>query len=468
MKQSVIIITLLVFCNFSWAQFNGSNGDGYSSIILSGVTLDNTNLVVLFNGSNGDGYTSNNLENTTLDNTTLNVLYMSGNGDGFSKEALEATTLQNTSLVILYSSGNGDGYANNQMAGITLDNTNLAVLFNGSNGDGFSLELLNGSTLNNQSLAAIYSGGNGDGYALQSSLKNVLSGLNIAFIYNGGNGDGFDIEQITDLLDPNQIVDLKISAKVFLQGPLLNPINGNLMNDYLRNDGKLPSTSPYLDAVTVANTVFNDGGTSGLEPQDNNIVDWVWIEIRDANDVSSIINDRSALLQRDGDIVDLDGISPITIEGVTDNYYVVVKHRNHMGIMSQSSIALSSNNTTVNFSNGQTQTYGTNAQALLANGSLALWAGKTTENYDHVRFLGANNNVDVIKDFILADPTNILNFITFTSSGYHSTDVDLNGFSKFSGADDDSNLIKDIILIHPGNILNIPTFQINATVPPNN
>ena len=63
---------------------------------------------------------------------------------------------------------------------------------------------------------------------------------------------------------------------------------------------------------------------------------------------------------------------------------------------------------------------------------------------------------------------NILNFITYVSSGYLLQDLDLNSGARFSGSPNDSNIVKDNVLNHPGNILNLPTYTISTTVPPKN
>ena len=412
----------------------------------------------------------------------------------FSEHQLTSVTLTNLSLSLIYNGGNGDGYANEMLLATTLDNTQLTALYNGGIGDGFHVTSLMGTTLTNTDLMALYSGGTGDGYALEVSDKNILEGLQLTFMFSGGDEDGFALSQLNNTtlnntnltqlfqggqsdgyaeatfsgyLDPNQVVDLLLSAKVFLQGPLLLPETPGLMNDHLRAAAKLPTTSPYPDVLSTDLLVFNDGGIMGDQPVANNIVDWVWIEIRNANNNTQIIDQRSALLQRDGDVVHTDGISPVIMEGLTGDYFIVVKHRNHLGVMTAIPIALSTSNTNVDFTDGSTNSFGSYAQAQLASNTYALWAGKTDQNANQVRFLGANNSVDIIKDYILSYPTNLLGFITFTAPDYHNTDVDMNGFSKFSGANDDSNLIKDIILAHPLNILGFPTFQIQSTIPNN-
>lgn len=259
----------------------------------------------------------------------------------------------------------------------------------------------------------------------------------------------------------NSNMKIKIDPKLFLQGPLLNPVSAGLMNDDLRQNAYIPTTSPYPDAATCNASVFNVVGP-------NAIVDWVWIELRAANDNQKLINGKSALLQRDGDVVALDGFSNVIMTAAPTNYYVVVKHRNHLGAMSAATIAINETSpTVVDFTNSGFSTYGLNAQVVLGSGVTALWTGNTN-NTNYIRFSGANNDSNAIKDYILSDPANGFGSVTFSSSGYLNTDLNLNGIAKFSGSGNDSNLIKDNVLAHPSNGFGTPTFTIQATVPPQN
>ena len=261
---------------------------------------------------------------------------------------------------------------------------------------------------------------------------------------------------------------ISIDAKVFLQGPLLNPATPGLMNDDLRALGYIPTTSPYVDAATAAGTVFDLGGTSGTGLPEDDIVDWVWIEVRRANDNTKVTRGRSALVQRDGDIVDTDGLSVVTLNAAPTFYYIVVEHRNHLAAMSSATLVLSEDSAAVvDFKDSGFTTFGSNARVDMGSGNWALWTGDT-DGTNKVKFSGASNSTNVIKDYILADPSNVLNFITFGSTGYFDIDVDLNGIGKFSGSSNDSNIIKDNVLAHPGNILNFITYSISETVPPKN
>lgn len=251
-----------------------------------------------------------------------------------------------------------------------------------------------------------------------------------------------------------------VNPKLLLQGPILSPVNAGLMNDNLRTSGYIPTTSPYADAASCNASVFNVTGN-------NAIVDWVWVELRASNNNQNRVNGKSALVQRDGDVVAVDGVSPLVMFAAQNGYYVVVKHRNHLGAMSSGSIALSKTPTTVDFTNSSFLTYGSNAQTILTNGSKALWAGDVNGN-GNIKFSGTSNDVNGIKDFILALPANVLNLTTFSATGYLNQDVDMNGVGRFSGSPNDSNRIKDNILAHPANALHLPTYTINTTVPTSN
>jgi len=254
---------------------------------------------------------------------------------------------------------------------------------------------------------------------------------------------------------------IQVDPKIFLQGPLLNPATAGLMNDDLRSGSFLPTTSPYTDNATVDASVFNITGN-------NAIVDWVWVELRAANDNTNLINGKSALLQRDGDIVGLDGVSNLLMTAAPTNYYVVVKHRNHLGVMSSNIIALTEDNATVvDFKDAAFTTFGSNAQVQLTSGVMSLWAGDTN-NAGQIKFSGADNNPNIIRDVVLADPLNGFNSLTFSSTGYLLIDINLNGFGQFSGSGNDSNIIRDNVLSHPANGFNSSTFTISTTVPPNN
>lgn len=239
------------------------------------------------------------------------------------------------------------------------------------------------------------------------------------------------------------------SPKVYLQGAMLNPNMGeeNLMRDDLRVSGIIPVTSPYEDGATCEPNVFNVTGP-------NAIVDWIWIEIRSDLDNTTIIHSQSAFLQRNGTIVDIDGISPIKINIKTEKeYYIAINHRNHLGIITDHFITLTKNNTIINFTDSANSiTHGTNAQTTfgMPQGFYGMWSGNVRGD-NNIRYQGSNNDTNVIKDLILANSGNTTNSNLYSFTGYQAADINLDGTIKYQGSGNDSNIIKDIILSHPDN-----------------
>jgi hypothetical protein len=470
MKKRILFllsISLLYSLQVDAQLYEGSNGDGFDVDSRSSITLTNLSLTVLYEGSNGDGFALRSLDATTLDNTSLAVLYEGSNGDGFALRSLVATTLDNTSLIVLYEGSNGDGFALRSLVATTLDNTSLTVLYDGSNGDGFALRSLDATTLDNTSLTVLYEGSNGDGFDLDILSATTLDNTSLTVLYEGSNGDGFDVEQINTFLDPNQIVDLRIRAKVFLQGPILNPVDANLMNDNLRSGNLIPKMSPYDPGDMVPDiTVFNNGGISGSGAATDNIVDWVWIEIRSSSDNTVVIDQTSALIQRDGDIVALDGTSDVILRGITGNYFVAIKHRNHLGTVTANVIPLSVTANIVDLSNSSTGTFGTNARVQLSNGDMALWAGNVNGD-TLVQYSGTTPDSPSILSEVLNDPGNFLNFPTYVVNGYNNHDINMDGSTQYTGTSPDTPILLQNVLAHPGNFLNFSTYQIQEQLPEN-
>ncbi|SNR46130.1 Abnormal spindle-like microcephaly-assoc'd, ASPM-SPD-2-Hydin [Lutibacter agarilyticus] len=201
---------------------------------------------------------------------------------------------------------------------------------------------------------------------------------------------------------------VSLGLKMFLQGPFSNPSIPDLMNDDLRLSN-LPTTSPYSDAVVVNPNVFNTGGISGLGLVKDDIVDWVWIELRDALNNETVISGKSGLIQRDGDIVAVDGVSVLSYNVNADDYYVAINHRNHLGILSSTSLFLSSTPLSVDFTTDVSLIQGGSNAVLNVSNNLTLIGGDYDSN-------GQVQNTDI---------SNIV--LQLGGSGYSNADLDMNG-----------------------------------------
>ena len=152
-------------------------------------------------------------------------------------------------------------------------------------------------------------------------------------------------------------------VKVFLEGPYQA---GGSMTTLLKTAGSIPTTSPYADARTV--TSVPDG-----------ITDWVSVELRITAEGPSV-KQRSFFLKSNGSIVDTDGTTTdLEIPDLAaGSYHILVRHRNHLAVMSFEAQALSSSSPALyDFSTGLGQYYGTDANRakVLETGVYGMIAG---------------------------------------------------------------------------------------------
>lgn len=239
-------------------------------------------------------------------------------------------------------------------------------------------------------------------FSIDSGGASVSAG-NIQILYTLGEVNvqersAGNIQVSEGFINP-QVLALRVSPKVFLQGPYSSPETAGLMNDDLRTI--LPTTSPYSDALTCNASVFTTTGA-------NAIVDWVLVELRDAADRSVVIESRSALLQRDGDVVDVDGTSGVSFSSAAASYYVLVNHRNHLAILSANPIAIGGS-TFVDLSANPSAVYGTTNAVTNIDGAYAMYSG----DFD------ANGQIQQ------SDTAGVI--LLLGSSGYSAADMDMNG-----------------------------------------
>jgi outer membrane protein assembly factor BamA len=150
-------------------------------------------------------------------------------------------------------------------------------------------------------------------------------------------------------------------------------------------------------------------------------------------------------LQRDGDVVGTDGYTRLLFPALaSDNYFVSIRHRNHLGTMTLASITLNKHEHEVDFTLGTTATYGSNARMSVPFGRYVLWAGNTMRD-NLLKYTGSSNDRDPILSAIGGViPTN-------TVTGYLQTDVTMDGTVKYTGTAND----RDPILSNIGGM--VPT-----------
>jgi len=160
----------------------------------------------------------------------------------------------------------------------------------------------------------------------------------------------------------------RVAAKVFLQGPY--KANGDTMStEFLNPAGGpllIPLTSPYAEDPRSVTSIPAD------------IVDWVLVELRD-DTTGSAVADTSAFLHKDGRIVADDGTTNdiiLTTTSDSANFFIVIRHRNHLSIMSSSEQLLSDAFSILyDFTTAQNQAFGTNPMKQLEAGVFGMYTG---------------------------------------------------------------------------------------------
>lgn len=131
---------------------------------------------------------------------------------------------------------------------------------------------------------------------------------------------------------------VKAKIKALLQGPY---DSAGTMNADIT--ALLPTAEPYtaLGFMVSNNGVTFNSSINSLTGNDV-IVDWVLVEVRSST--TTIAETVAALIQKDGDIVAVDGFSAVAFTGISAGmYHVVVRHRNHLGVMTQNMVMLNAN-----------------------------------------------------------------------------------------------------------------------------
>lgn len=163
-----------------------------------------------------------------------------------------------------------------------------------------------------------------------------------------------------------------VNTKIFLEGPY----SSGTMSTDLNGAGYLPTLQPY--SATPWNYSSYESVDTNFFSTHPSIIDWVLIQLRTGTLASTTIATRAALLKNDGTIVDLNGIDPVTFFVPTNvEYYIVVKHRNHLSLISSISVPLSISTPLYNFTTGQNKAYGLNPMKELGVGIFGLFTADT-------------------------------------------------------------------------------------------
>ncbi|MEK7255486.1 MAG: hypothetical protein AAB316_12120, partial [Bacteroidota bacterium] len=266
-----------------------------------------------------------------------------------------------------------------------------------------------------------------------------------------------------------QTIGVSLRVKALLNGAMVNA-TGGLMRDDLRQLTLIPLKEPYSQLAG-----FSHKGLGGDETTDpakfqvtgsSAFVDWVLVELRDP-DVDTLIATTAAMLRRDGNVVTALGDTILAVGGLTADYYKVgIRHRNHLGLMTDSIYYLSEQNPPlIDFTDPNVDVEGGNNASNFVNGKRVMWAGDFNSD-GKVIYQGPANDIFYLFLKVVADPLNYDYLANYISTGYQREDFNLNGKVIYQGPNNDRSLVLfKSILAHPLNQASFANFVIYSYLP---
>jgi len=209
-----------------------------------------------------------------------------------------------------------------------------------------------------------------------------------------------------------------LSIKVFLEGPF--SLASGTMNASLNASGYLPLNQPYNQPP------WNYAGSEQFSSVPAGVVDWLLVELRDAPTPAQATSGtllagwpRALLLKTDGTITETDGVSLPSLHGlaVEHNLFVVVRHRNHLAVMSSGGLTYAGGGYSWDFTQALEKAFASKEKAAYMSGHKHLGNG----------FYGMyGGDGDANGQIQTQDKNNVWNPQSGLS-GYQMGDFDLNG-----------------------------------------
>jgi hypothetical protein len=246
---------------------------------------------------------------------------------------------------------------------------------------------------------------------------------------------------------PKYLKSLAVPIKVFLQGSYTSP---NIMKTVLAQKNLIPATQPYGDLLY--GPVFKYYGNETNANIPSNAVDWVLVELRNQVTDTSLYK-KAGLLLNTGQIVDADGSSPFAMDSVPPgDYYIIIKHRNHLSIASAQSVSLP-NDIVYDFTTGGSKAYssGGASQIIFSDGLSGMIAGNSNIN-TNTRYIGISNDLNFLLNNTLGG-----NNLGLLNNVYNASDLNMDGVVRYTGISNDNGFLLNTIL--SGNRLLIYSIQ---------
>ncbi len=164
---------------------------------------------------------------------------------------------------------------------------------------------------------------------------------------------------------------IRVYAHVWLEGAY----GTGQMTTFMRDNNLFPTSQPYnrppwkytgAETIDLLNRAF-------FNPRD-----WVLIELRNAANPYFVQAQAAAIVRSDGLLIDpIDGQVGVAMRqlNTADNYFIALRHRNHLGIISANYLPIPNTTTSYDFTNAANKTMGSNQQKQLGPNVYAMFAG---------------------------------------------------------------------------------------------
>lgn len=296
---------------------------------------------------------------------------------------------------------------------------------------------------------------------------------------DGNPSDALDTDKdnIPDYLDAD-FDALRLQLKVVLEGALslekkkkngqfVPTKNFGKMRADLRKFDWFPRTQPYANHPLAYQGTETASDAVMAKTGNDAVVDWVLVELRDKNDHSIVLKTFAALVQRDFDVIDpATGDSTLVVTGINpDAYFVSVRHRNHLGVMTKFKRSLGANPNLVNFSDSNMNTFGEHARQPNTETSLHFLRAGNSNSDPYIIASGRNNDLGAIIYTVLTDDGNQTGNSSYPVEGYLDTDISLDGYTIASGPNNDVNYIVGNPLTHARNTKRSRNFIVKEQLP---
>ncbi len=180
--------------------------------------------------------------------------------------------------------------------------------------------------------------------------------------------DGFYFDD----LKVSSRLGLKLDLKLMLEGAY--NANTGEMNTFLKDKNLLPFSQPF----NISPWKYESAESVAEPAMPSNVVDWVLIELRSELD-TGLVAQKAALLMSDGKVMDVSGRKGVFFEDLesSEAYFILVRHRNHLDVMSSIAITLPN---AYDFTVATNQAAGTGQMTAMTDGIFALKGGDVDGN----------------------------------------------------------------------------------------